>query len=130
MLDIVSQPDVLQGVLDRRHRIERSLRDLGERYGVFSDVRGLGLLMGCVLAESRNGKARILMNAAQDEGVFVLVAGASVLRIAPSLIISEEDIGEGLERLERAIVLCFGRQRLDRFTKRFPVTETHSPRNG
>ena len=103
VLDIVSQPDVLQGVLDRRHRIERSLRDLGEKYGVFSDVRGLGLLMGCVLAESRNGKARILMNAAQDEGVFVLVAGASVLRIAPSLIISEEDIGEGLERLERAI---------------------------
>jgi len=32
-----------------------------------------------------------------------LVAGASVLRIAPSLIIPEEDIAEGLERLERAI---------------------------
>jgi acetylornithine/N-succinyldiaminopimelate aminotransferase len=33
----------------------------------------------------------------------VLVAGASVLRIAPSLIIPEEDIVEGLARLERAI---------------------------
>ena len=47
VLDIVSEQGVLQGVLDRRHRIERSLRDLGEKYGVFSDVRGLGLLMGC-----------------------------------------------------------------------------------
>ena len=59
--------------------------------------------MGCVLTEPWQGKARDLMQAAQDEGVFVLVAGASVLRIAPSLIIPEEDIAEGLERLERAI---------------------------
>lgn len=106
VLDIVSEQGVLQGVLDRRHRIERSLRDLGEKYGVFSDVRGLGLLMGCVLTEPWQGKARDFMHAAQDEGVFVLVAGASVLRIAPSLIISEEDIAEGLERLERAIAHC------------------------
>ena len=103
VLDIVSEQGVLQGVLDRRSRIERSLRELGEKYGVFSDVRGLGLLMGCVLTEPWQGKARDLMQAAQDEGVFVLVAGASVLRIAPSLIIPEEDIAEGLERLERAI---------------------------
>ena len=33
----------------------------------------------------------------------MLVAGASVLRIAPSLIIPEDDIAEGLERLEQAI---------------------------
>jgi len=103
VLDIVSDPAVLQGVMDRRHRIETGLCALGEKYDVFSGVRGLGLLMGCMLTEPWQGKARDLMYAAQDEGVFVLVAGASVLRIAPSLIIPEEDIAEGLARLERAI---------------------------
>mgnify|MGYP001227206974 FL=1 len=103
VLDIVSDPAVLQGVMDRRHRIETGLCALGEKYDVFSGVRGLGLLMGCILAEPWQGKARDLMSAAQDEGVFVLVAGASVLRIAPSLIIPEDDIAEGLARLERAI---------------------------
>jgi len=103
VLDIVSDPAVLQGVMDRRHRIETGLCALGEKYDVFSGVRGLGLLMGCILAEPWQGKARDLMYAAQDEGVFVLVAGASVLRIAPSLIIPEDDIAEGLARLERAI---------------------------
>lgn len=103
LLDIVSDPAVLQGVMDRRHRIETGLCALGEKYDVFSGVRGLGLLMGCMLTEPWQGKARDLMYAAQDEGVFVLVAGASVLRIAPSLIIPEEDIAEGLARLERAI---------------------------
>ena len=103
VLDMVSDPAVLQGVMDRRHRIETGLCALGEKYDVFSGVRGLGLLMGCMLTEPWHGKARDLMYAAQDEGVFVLVAGASVLRIAPSLIIPEEDIAEGLARLERAI---------------------------
>jgi len=103
LLDIVSDPAVLQGVMDRRHRIETGLCALGEKYDVFSGVRGLGLLMGCMLTEPWQGKARDLMYAAQDEGIFVLVAGASVLRIAPSLIIPEEDIAEGLARLDRAI---------------------------
>jgi acetylornithine/N-succinyldiaminopimelate aminotransferase len=103
VLDIVSTDAVLYGVNERRQQIEGALRALGEKYGVFGEIRGLGLLMGCVLNEPWEGKARDLMHAAQDEGLFVLVAGASVLRIAPSLIIPEDDIAEGLERLEQAI---------------------------
>lgn len=103
VLDIVSTDTVLDGVNERRQQIEGALRALGEKYGVFGEIRGLGLLMGCVLNKPWEGKARDLMRAAQDEGLFVLVAGASVLRIAPSLIIPEEDIAEGVERLEQAI---------------------------
>lgn len=103
VLDIVSSEAVLKGVSERRQRIEGVLLGLGEKYGVFGEIRGMGLLIGCVLNEPWQGKARDLMHAAQEEGVFVLVAGASVLRMAPSLIIPEADIAEGLERLERAI---------------------------
>ncbi|MGE4660898.1 MAG: acetylornithine/succinyldiaminopimelate transaminase [Arenicellales bacterium] len=103
VLDIVSSEAVLKGVSERRQRIESALLGLGEKYGVFGEIRGMGLLIGCVLNEPWQGKARDLMHAAQEEGVFVLVAGASVLRMAPSLIIPEADIAEGLERLERAI---------------------------
>ena len=103
VLEIVSNEAVLKGVSERRQRIESALLGLGEKYGVFGEIRGMGLLIGCVLNEPWQGKARDLMHAAQEEGVFVLVAGASVLRMAPSLIIPEADITEGLERLERAI---------------------------
>jgi len=45
--------------------------------------------------------------ASQDAGVLTLVAGSDVLRLAPSLIIPEADIKEGLERLEGAVAtLC------------------------
>ena len=104
VLDIVSSDAVLEGVSERRQRFESALRTLGDKYDLFGEIRGMGLLIGCVLNEPWQGKARDLMHAAQDEGVFVLVAGASVLRLAPSLIIPEADITEGLERLERAIV--------------------------
>ena len=103
VLDIVSRDAVLEGVSERRQRFESALRTLGDKYDLFGEIRGMGLLIGCVLNEPWQGKARDLMHAAQDEGVFVLVAGASVLRMAPSLIIPEEDITEGFKRLEGAI---------------------------
>ena len=43
------------------------------------------------------------MKAAHDEGVMVLVAGPDVLRLAPSLVITEEEMTQGLDALERAI---------------------------
>jgi len=111
VLEIVSNEAVLKGVSERRQRIESSLLGLGEKYGLFGEIRGMGLLIGCVLNEPWQGKARDLMHAAQEEGVFVLVAGAGVLRLAPSLIIPEADITEGLERLERAIARFCGAQK-------------------
>lgn len=38
-----------------------------------------------------------------DQGLLVLVAGPDVIRLAPSLIIPDELIEEGLRRFERAI---------------------------
>jgi succinylornithine aminotransferase len=63
----------------------------------------MGLLIGCVLAEPWTGRARDFMQAAQNEGLFVLVAGANVLRVAPSLIIPKDDIDQGLVRLQKAV---------------------------
>ena len=78
-------------------------RSIGERYGVFELVRGEGLLLGCVLTEQWQGKAKEFLNAGLEEGVMVLIAGPNVVRLAPSLIIPESDIDEALERFERAV---------------------------
>ncbi len=103
VLDIISAPGVLTGVSERRERLEAGILAIGQQYGVFEQVRGMGLLIGCVLAEPWTDRARDFMQAAQNEGLFVLVAGANVLRVAPSLIIPKDDIDEGLARLQRAV---------------------------
>lgn len=103
VVDTVSQPEVMKGVRAHSDKLRKGMMDIGERYGVFSEVRGAGLLLGCVLTEKWQGKAKEFVAAGLDEGVMVLMAGADVVRLAPSLIIPETDIDEGLARFERAV---------------------------
>ncbi len=103
VIDTVSQPDILKGVAARSARLRKGMESIGERYGVFSEVRGAGLLLGAVLTEQWKGRAKDFLNSGLEEGVMVLVAGADVVRLAPSLIIPETDIDEALERFERAV---------------------------
>ena len=103
VLDIVNTPEVLEGVKARHERFKARLMQIGERYGVFSRVRGRGLLIGCVLSDAWKGKAGAFCAAAEKEALMVLQAGPDVVRLAPSLVIDEADIDEGLNRLERAV---------------------------
>ncbi|NWN89886.1 aspartate aminotransferase family protein [Marinobacter adhaerens] len=103
VVDTVSQPDILKGINKRSGHLRKGMMDIGERYGVFSEVRGAGLLLGCVLTEKWQGKAKEFLNAGLEEGVMVLVAGADVVRLAPSLIIPDADIDEALVRFEAAV---------------------------
>ena len=61
------------------------------------------MLIGAELVEKYHGKGKDFLAAAANEGLMMLVAGPNVLRFAPSLIIPDEDIDEGMARLERAV---------------------------
>jgi acetylornithine/N-succinyldiaminopimelate aminotransferase len=103
VMDTITQPEILKGVKLRSDHLRKGMMDIGERYGVFSEVRGAGLLLGCVLTEKWQGRAKDFLNAGLDEGVMVLMAGANVVRLAPSLIIPEADVDEALKRFEAAV---------------------------
>ena len=64
--------------------------------------------MGAALNEKFAGRAREFLVAAADEQLMCLIAGANVVRFAPSLIIPDEDIQEGLVRFERAVAKVVG----------------------
>ena len=103
VLDIVNTPAVLQGVKAKSEQFKQRLLAIGERYGMFAEVRGLGLLLGCVLNVAWKGKAKAVLDAAAAEGVLVLQASPDVVRFAPSLVVEEADIVDGLDRFERAV---------------------------
>jgi succinylornithine transaminase family protein len=108
VFDEVSRPDVLAGVVSRSRVIEESVNALGRRYGLFEPVRGAGLLLGAPMAPAWKGRAKEVANAGLKHGVWCLIAGPDVLRLAPSLVIPEADIAEGLKRLEAACVALAG----------------------
>tara|TARA_R110001606_G_scaffold23308_2_gene78377 strand:- start:72 stop:1307 length:1236 start_codon:yes stop_codon:yes gene_type:complete len=103
VIDIIDTPEVLAGVAKRHDLFVEGLKAINEKYHVFKDIRGMGLLIGAEVIDSLAGKAGEIVKASAAEGLFVLVAGPNVLRLAPSLIITEKDITDGLVRLDKAI---------------------------
>ncbi len=67
--------------------------------GIFQEIRGKGLLLGCVLADEYEGQAQRLVTLALAHGLMILQAGTNVIRLAPSLLITDEDREEGMRRL-------------------------------
>ncbi|WP_107850628.1 aspartate aminotransferase family protein [Oceanimonas marisflavi] len=101
--DTVNTPEVLAGVKEREGWYREELAKINAKYQCFSEVRGKGLLLGCVMNEQYQGRAKEFLQAASEEGLMVLIAGANVVRFAPSLVITQEEVQEGLARFERAV---------------------------
>ncbi|QCZ94816.1 aspartate aminotransferase family protein [Salinimonas iocasae] len=102
-LDIVNTREVLSGVEAKEALYRELLGKINDKYNVFEEIRGKGMLLGCALNKEYEGRARDFLVASANEHLMVLVAGANVVRFAPSLIIPDEDIREGLARFERAV---------------------------
>ena len=103
VFDVVNTPECLAGVAERHARFKAGLEAINAKHHVFQTVRGLGLLIGCPLVEAYKGRAKDFMSAAEAEGLMILQASPDVVRLAPSLVITNEEIDEGLARLERAV---------------------------
>jgi LysW-gamma-L-lysine/LysW-L-ornithine aminotransferase len=64
------------------------------------EVRGLGLMLGIELKEKAGPYVQHLM----EKGIIVLLAGATVIRILPPLVISREEIDRVLSALKEVLV--------------------------
>ncbi|MBQ0213617.1 aspartate aminotransferase family protein [Proteus vulgaris] len=101
--DLINTPEVLEGVEKRYQWIVDELMAINQTYNVFSQIRGQGLLIGAQLAPQYEGKAKILLGLAAKHGLMMLNAGADVMRFTPSLIITQEELQEGMAALKAAI---------------------------
>ncbi|MGT0149580.1 aminotransferase class III-fold pyridoxal phosphate-dependent enzyme [Vibrio metschnikovii] len=79
------------------------LTEINDKYHVFSEIRGQGLLLGAALNEQWQGRSRDILLAAGEHGLMLLVAGPNVIRMTPSLLITQQEIEQGLAKLEQAI---------------------------
>ena len=95
----------LVGLLERSRKVGEHLGarldDIAARLGPdrVIEARGMGMLRAL---ELREPAARII-DACRNEGVLVIQAGANVLRFAPPLIVTCEQIDAGLAPVERGL---------------------------
>ncbi len=103
VLEVVDDPAFLADVRRKEGVLRGRLAEVGARHGMWSEVRGMGLWLGCVLEGDWAGRAGDVTSAAFEAGVMVLRAGADVVRLAPALTITDADIEEGVARLDDAL---------------------------
>ena len=79
-----------------------------EKYpGVLAAVRGRGLIVGYQLSDEAKSKAAEVVTAARERGLLIITAGDGVIRIVPPLVISAEEINDGLAILDEAMSVVF-----------------------
>jgi acetylornithine/LysW-gamma-L-lysine aminotransferase len=94
-------------VIEKEGLVEKS-RTLGEYFlrelhriesSKIREIRGLGLMLGIELKEKAGPYVQQLM----EKGVIVLLAGATVIRLLPPLVITKEEIDTVVEALKTTL---------------------------
>jgi acetylornithine/N-succinyldiaminopimelate aminotransferase len=99
----LSAPDLLANVVRQSEALRAGLAAIDAEWGVFSEVRGKGLMLGAVLGPDNAGRAGEVLDHAAETGLLLLQAGPDVLRFVPPLNLADEDVAEGLARLRVAL---------------------------
>jgi alanine-glyoxylate transaminase/(R)-3-amino-2-methylpropionate-pyruvate transaminase len=109
-LDVMIEEDVPSRAQVRGRQLGRGLEELAEHYHWIGEARGMGLMRALELVEDQHTKepsprkAKALLEAAKQEGLLIGIGGlhGHVLRLGPSLLISEAEVAEGIDHLRRA----------------------------
>ena len=109
-LDVMRREDTPARSAARGRQLRAGLEALYEAYDWIGEVRGMGLMQAMELVEDRHtktpasGKARALLEAAKAERLLIGLGGlhGHVIRIGPSMLVTEAEVDDALERLGRA----------------------------
>jgi len=99
VFDLYEELGILDKVQNIAPYLEKKLDDLVDKYEFLSARRGKGLMQGVVVKDRPAGE---IIRKALDNGLVILSAGADVIRFLPPLIITEADVDEMIEKLEKS----------------------------
>jgi 4-aminobutyrate aminotransferase-like enzyme len=108
--DVLREEDAPANAQVRGEQLRAGLLAMQKRHAWIGDVRGMGLMQGMEIVRDAKTKepdpkrAARLMEAAREERVLVGSGGlfGNVVRIGPSLLITQDEMAEGIEKLARA----------------------------
>ena len=110
-LDVMERENVPKRSAERGRQLRGHLEAFKEEFAFIGDVRGMGLMQALELVEDRTtkepakAKANQLLEAAKRHGLLLGKGGlyGNVIRIAPSMLVTEAEINDGAARMRRAL---------------------------
>ncbi|PED05861.1 4-aminobutyrate--2-oxoglutarate transaminase [Bacillus pseudomycoides] len=111
VLDVIEEEQLVKRAEVIGSRMMEVFHSWKEKYELIGDVRGLGAMTAIELVKDRNTKepateeVKAIMQETHNKGVITISAGiyGNVLRFLPPLVITDEQLEEGLHILETAI---------------------------
>lgn len=99
VFDIFEKEKIVDHVQQVSAYLEKRLDKLVEKYDFLTVRRGKGLMQGLVVSGRPVGE---IVQQALQNGLLVITAGSDVLRMVPPLVITEADVDEMIEKLEKS----------------------------
>jgi acetylornithine/N-succinyldiaminopimelate aminotransferase len=100
VINTIATASTRANIADRTAQLRAGMLALNQKHQLFTDIRASGLWFGCELIPKWHGRAKEFVKMAEKHGLMILVAGTNVIRLAPSLLITSEDITQGLARFD------------------------------
>lgn len=99
VFDIFEKEKIVDHVQQVSAYLEKRLDELVEKYDFLTVRRGKGLMQGLVVSGRPVGE---IVQQALKNRLLVITAGSDVLRMVPPLVITEADVDEMIEKLEKS----------------------------
>jgi 4-aminobutyrate aminotransferase len=125
VLDVVASPGFVEEVARKGRVVSARLHSLKERHPLISDVRSAGLVAGIELRKPTGQPAATAtvqaLYRAWELGVTAISVGPdrNVIELTPPLIITDEELREGFDRLDSALADVAAGKLDDRDLERF-----------
>jgi 4-aminobutyrate aminotransferase len=109
-LEVMQEEDTPRRSAQRGAQLRDGLDALAAEHDWIGEVRGKGLMQALELVEDRRSKApspdkaKAFLEATKEEGLLIGLGGlhGQVVRLGPSMLVTEAQVDDALERLERA----------------------------
>jgi predicted acetylornithine/succinylornithine family transaminase len=100
VLDRLLDGGLLENAAKQSEYLTAKLAELKTKFGVITEVRGMGLMQGIVLSVPAADVTRKCL----ENGLLLVAAGANVVRFVPALVLGREHIDECMAILENALL--------------------------
>jgi 4-aminobutyrate aminotransferase len=110
-IQVIRDEGLVANAAERGQQLQDGLVEIQQRYPIIGDVRGLGLMVGVEMSLPEAGRqpnpqaAKQIQQACLARNLLILTCGTygNVVRWIPPLIVTEQQINEGLMIFEKAI---------------------------
>ncbi len=116
-LAVMVRESVPRRCAERGDQLRRGLEKLQSEFDWIGEVRGMGLMQALELVEDRMSKTpspqktKAVLEAAKEENLLVGIGGlhGNVIRLGPSMLVTETEVQDALKRMGRALKRVDGR---------------------